>query len=134
MQEVKEIIFAQEGVSLAVKRSALKLYKHEMDKLDDMPSRRPSARKVLSNILKWMAGQAAKEKYSRRLTSIELEILQLLVEGMPQKQIALELGCSHKRVKRHFSQIRRKVNVWSTYQAVAVAVERGWVKVPKLDD
>lgn len=134
MQQAKEIIYEQEGVSLGVKRSALELYRMEMEKMSMQPRKGYTERKALSGVLKWMAGQAAKEKYFRQLTAKELEILQLLVEGMPQKQIAMELGLSAKTVKRYFSLIRKKTRVGSTYQLVAVAVERGWVKAPRVDD
>ena len=43
----------------------------------------------------------------RRLSSRELEVLQLIAEGKPNKQIAAELGISIKTVEKHRQHLMR---------------------------
>ena len=132
-QAAQQVIYAQE-VSLGVKHSAWKLFRYEQKRINPMTRKRFTTRKALSNVLKWMAGQAAKEKLAGRLTPTERKILQLAVEGLAQKEIALELGCTLRTVQAHFTSMRLRVNVRSTTQLAALAVERGWVRAPKMDD
>jgi DNA-binding NarL/FixJ family response regulator len=58
---------------------------------------------------------------AERLTSRELEILQLLAEGLAQAQIADQLVISPKTVGSHIEHILAKLGVRSRAQAVAVA-------------
>ena len=132
-QEAHQIIYAQE-VSLGAKRSAWALFQHEIKRINPKTKKRFTTQRALSNVLKWMAGQAAKEKLSRSLTPTERKILQLAVEGLAQKEIALELGCTLRTVQAHFTSMRLKAKVRSTPQLAALAVERGWVKAPRMDD
>jgi DNA-binding CsgD family transcriptional regulator len=132
-QEAQQIIYAQE-VSLRVKRTAWELFQHEQRRINPNTKKRYTTRKALTNVLKWIAGQAAKEKLSPQLTPTERKILQLAVEGLAQKEIALELGCTLRTVQAHFTSMRMKAKVRSTPQLAALAVERGWVKAPKVDD
>ena len=70
--------------------------------------------------------------YKTKLTPRESRLVRLLVEGLTQKEMALEVGCAEKTVKRHLAQVRVKIGVVSTYQVVAVAVEQGWVVAPRI--
>lgn len=67
-----------------------------------------------------------------KLTPQELRVVRLLVEGLTQKEMALEMQCSHRTLKFHLSNLRSKINVVSTYQLVAVAVEQGWAHAPRI--
>ena len=58
---------------------------------------------------------------AERLTNRELEILQLLAEGLAQAQIAEQLVISPKTVGSHIEHILAKLGVRSRAQAVAVA-------------
>ena len=58
---------------------------------------------------------------TRRLTSREREVLQLLVDGLRQDEIAERLFISRKTVGTHVANILRKLGVRSQAQAVAVA-------------
>lgn len=111
---------------MAVKRTAWLLYQHEL-------SKHIGPEHALENVLKWMAGQRARQSF-HQLTPTEQRVIRLIVEGMTQQQIALELGCNHNGVKMHMKRIRRKLKFASTYQVIALAVARGWVKAPRLDD
>ncbi len=67
-----------------------------------------------------------------KLTPQELRIVRLLVEGLTQKEMALELCCTRQTVKLHLRNLRAKLTVVSTYQVVAVAIEQGWAHAPKI--
>lgn len=58
---------------------------------------------------------------AERLTSRELEILQLLAEGLTQADIAAQLVISPKTVGTHIEHILAKLGVRSRAQAIAVA-------------
>jgi DNA-binding NarL/FixJ family response regulator len=58
---------------------------------------------------------------AERLTSRELEILQLLAEGLTQAHIAEQLVISPKTVGTHIEHILAKLGVRSRAQAIAVA-------------
>jgi NarL family two-component system response regulator YdfI len=61
------------------------------------------------------------------LTERELEVLESLVRGERNKEIALYLGVSERTVRAHLSTIYMKLNVDSRALAVAVAIERGLI-------
>jgi DNA-binding CsgD family transcriptional regulator len=59
------------------------------------------------------------------LTSREREILALLADGLPNKQIAARLGISTNTVKTHLELLFEKLSVSSRAEAVATGVRRG---------
>lgn len=59
------------------------------------------------------------------LTTRELEILQYIVEGMSNKEIAAALFISEKTVKNHITNLLRKLNVEDRTQAAVFAVSQG---------
>lgn len=59
------------------------------------------------------------------LTERELDVLQLLAEGMANKQIALQLGISEHTVKFHSSSIYAKLGVTNRTEAVRRAARLG---------
>jgi two-component system, NarL family, response regulator YdfI len=61
------------------------------------------------------------------LTEREREVLERLVRGERNKEIARGLGVSERTVRAHLSTIYMKLNVDSRALAVAVAIERGLV-------
>lgn len=62
------------------------------------------------------------------LTPREQDILGYLVNGMSNHQISERLVLSHATVKWYVKQIYRKLEVHNREQAIAVALEHGWVK------
>ena len=73
-------------------------------------------------------------KLADRLTSFalsprELEVLQLLVDGLGNKQIATRLYVAEGTVKTHIVAILRKLDVTDRTQAVVCALKRGIVRL-----
>lgn len=56
-------------------------------------------------------GHAVSSASIHRLTDRERSIALLIVEGLSTKEIAIELGISHRTVENHRSNIRRKMNL-----------------------
>jgi DNA-binding NarL/FixJ family response regulator len=61
------------------------------------------------------------------LSAREREVLDLLVKGRSNKEIATELGISESTVKCHVSVILMRLNVTDRTQAVVTALQRGLV-------
>ena len=59
------------------------------------------------------------------LTTREREVLRLIAEGRPGKQIAQTLGISERTVKFHTAALIRKLGADNRAQAVALAAQRG---------
>jgi DNA-binding NarL/FixJ family response regulator len=67
------------------------------------------------------AAAAAREQPEHSLSAREAEVLGLVAEGLPQKQVAQTLSISRKTVGSHMSHIFEKLGVHSQGQAVAAA-------------
>lgn len=133
MTQAKQTIFEQDA-PLAVRRSAWVLYQHELTRIDPSTSKLYTPRRALANTRRWMAEQKERRK-RKRPTPMQRQILYLLVvEGLSQKQIAYRLRRTDRVIKMHFSQMRVQMGLKSLHQVVAVAVERGWIDAPKLED
>ncbi len=65
-----------------------------------------------------------------RLTPREMEVLQRLVDGFSNREIADHLVVSEKTVKSHLTSIYRKLNVRDRSQAIVSALRSGLVSVP----
>ena len=63
-----------------------------------------------------------------RLTSREMEVLQLIAEGKANKQIAAELGIGMKTVERHREHIMEKLNLHGTAGLTRHAIEAGIIE------
>ncbi|NOZ26503.1 MAG: response regulator transcription factor [Chloroflexi bacterium] len=63
------------------------------------------------------------------LTPRELEVLTLIAEGHPNKEIARELSISEKTVKNHINNIFSKLHVYDRTQAMLYAIRKGLVKI-----
>ncbi len=62
------------------------------------------------------------------LTSRELEILELVADGLANKEIAKQLIISLHTVKNHVHNILEKLGVSGRYAAVSYAYERRWLR------
>jgi DNA-binding NarL/FixJ family response regulator len=65
------------------------------------------------------------------LTPRELEILQLLAEGLAQGEIAARLFITQKTVAKHIERILKKMDVHSRTEAVARAYREGLIGQPE---
>ncbi len=63
------------------------------------------------------------------LSEREMEVLECVVKGMSNKEIAGLLGISHQTVKNHVTSILRKFGVEDRTQAVVYALKHGWVQL-----
>lgn len=67
------------------------------------------------------------EDFLSPLTPREMEILELVVQGMSNRKIAYHLGISHQTVKNHMTAILRKLGATGRTEAAVCALRRGWV-------
>lgn len=76
---------------------------------------------------RWTAGRRRRELAARRdrLTPAESEVFTRVVDGLPNKAIAAELGCSERTVKAHRSQVMTKMGAASLADLVQAASELG---------
>lgn len=83
--------------------------------------------RVLAEISEQLAWQRRADPADETvaLTPRELEVLQGISRGWPNKTIAAELGISEHTVKFHVGSIFEKLGVASRSEAVAVAARRG---------
>ena len=61
------------------------------------------------------------------LTERELEVLHLLAQGMPNKEIAAQLVISERTAKFHVSSIMSKLGATNRTEAVSLAAQHGLV-------
>jgi len=74
---------------------------------------------------KLLAEMAAPRRTPPALTQREREVLRLVADGLPTKQIAVALSISERTVKFHVNSIFHKLGAENRAQAVAVAAQRG---------
>ncbi len=88
----------------------------------------PAIRAVASG-QRWIPEEVAKRLASRRLfeelTPRELQVLNELVKGLANKQIADVLNITENTVKWYLKNILAKLRVSDRVEAVAVAIQRG---------
>jgi DNA-binding NarL/FixJ family response regulator len=63
-----------------------------------------------------------------RLSSREMEVLQLIAEGEANKQIAAELGISAKTVEKHRDHLMRKLDIHDTAGLTRYAIAEGIIE------
>jgi DNA-binding NarL/FixJ family response regulator len=71
----------------------------------------------------------ASRAWRHALTSREIDVLELIVRGNRNKEIAATLGVSHETVKVHVKNILTKLGVNDRSAAIAVALRRGIIHV-----
>jgi len=65
------------------------------------------------------------------LTRREVELLQLIAEGLRNKEIANRLAISEQTVMSHIKSVFQKLNVNDRTKAVTIAIRRGIITVPE---
>ena len=66
--------------------------------------------------------------HGNRLTSRETEVLQLVAEGSPNKQVADSLGISIKTVEKHRQHLMDKLNIHDTAGLTRYAISAGIIE------
>ena len=74
------------------------------------------------------AGGVALRKKVARLSSRELEVLQLIAEGKANKQTAAELGISIKTVEKHRQNLMAKLNIHEISGLTRYAIAAGIIE------
>jgi len=75
----------------------------------------------------WLNGEVEEETLAEPLTAREVEVLELLAEGLPNKAIATALGVSDQTVKFHVASISGKLGAANRTDAVRRAVRLGLI-------
>ena len=75
----------------------------------------------------FLSGRPVRMK-GEHLTSRELEVLQLIAEGRPNKQIAGELSISIKTVEKHRQRVMNKLNVHDVAGLTRYAISKGIIE------
>jgi two-component system NarL family response regulator len=76
-----------------------------------------------------VAAALAARKAQPALTPREVEVVQLIAQGLRNKEIAVTLGISEQTVKVHVKNILAKLNVSDRSAVIAVAVRRGIIHI-----
>ncbi len=68
------------------------------------------------------------EKGGNQLSSREIEVLQLIAEGKPNKQVAAELGVSFKTVDKHRQHLMSKLDIHDVAGLTRYAIAEGIIE------
>lgn len=82
---------------------------------------------VASKLLRHMSAPEPSKMPRERLTPRENEVLHLLGTGLTNREIAAELHITIRTVKFHVSSILAKLGAGNRTEAVALAVQRGYL-------
>ena len=74
------------------------------------------------------ADRGASKTNRNQLSSREVEVLQLIAEGKPNKQIAAELGVSFKTVDKHRQHLMSKLDIHDTAGLTRYAIAEGIIE------
>ena len=69
-------------------------------------------------------------EFGEELSDRELEVLQCLVDGSSNKEIAAQLFISQNTVKVHLRNVYTKLGVSSRTEATTVALQQGLIALP----
>ena len=72
---------------------------------------------------------SSEDSLVEQLTAREMEVLQLMAQGLANKQIALKLGISEHTVKFHLSSLYAKLGISSRTEAVKRGIELGLISL-----
>jgi DNA-binding NarL/FixJ family response regulator len=118
--DVQALRAMKAGAAAYLLKSSLR--KELVDAIRDVHAGR---RRVSPQVAETIAVHAVDDRLSER----EAEILRLVAEGNPNKQIARRLSLSEETVKAHLKSIFGKLDVADRTHAVTVAVRRGIIEL-----
>ncbi len=94
-----------------------------------MSGERVIASAVANRVIDMLTGSSTPKEFYDGLTPREVEILQLIANGMANKQIAYRLKISEKTVRNHVSNMYEKLGIYDRAQAVLYAVRKGLIEI-----
>jgi DNA-binding NarL/FixJ family response regulator len=87
-----------------------------------------NSKRLLNGSPKPAARWQPSKKSRNNLSSREVEVLQLIAEGMPNKQVAAELGVTFKTVDKHRQHLMAKLNIHDTAGLTRYAIRAGIIE------
>lgn len=88
----------------------------------------PSVSKRVKDRSDKLVARGGSKKIGNRLSSREVEVLQLIAEGKPNKQVAAELGVSFKTVDKHRQHLMSKLDIHDVAGLTRYAVAEGIIE------
>jgi DNA-binding NarL/FixJ family response regulator len=88
----------------------------------------PSVARRLGDASKRSIDPVQRLRKRSRLTSREMEVLQLIAEGQANKQVAAELGISVKTVEKHRQHLMEKLKIHDTAGLTRHAIAAGVIE------
>jgi DNA-binding NarL/FixJ family response regulator len=104
----------------AIEAVAAGLYVFHPSDLDSVPLLRPRETEITPELA---------EPFVERLTAREIEVLQLLSEGLGNKEIASRLNISEHTAKFHVASIMGKLGATTRTEAVTLGIRHGLVMI-----
>ena len=86
------------------------------------------AKRIRSHVRETLNSKGKLRKKAVRLSSREVEVLQQIAEGAPNKQIAAELGISIKTVEKHRDHLMQKLDIHDTAGLTRYAIAAGIIE------
>lgn len=99
----------------------------------EAPISRPLAARILKEFVVETA-PALPEPAGTQVTGREREVLELVAQGLSNRQIADRLAIAETTVKNHLRNILEKLHLRNRVQAATYALQRGWIKPGAQDD
>jgi DNA-binding NarL/FixJ family response regulator len=92
------------------------------------------ASRLVADIIVWAAEASSAtvldpDAIDEALTPREIQVLELLAEGLPNKAVAQRLGISDQTVKFHVASIMGKLGASNRTEAVRRALRRGLISL-----
>jgi DNA-binding NarL/FixJ family response regulator len=105
------------------REQALEQFLADLNSLNAIPSSEHVEKPAVSNAPETRPPRA--DKPTAILSDREIEVLTLLAEGLPTKNLAQKLNISHFTARNHIQNILVKLNLHNKAQAVSYAFKKG---------
>src|ERR1051325_8759703 len=88
----------------------------------------PAISRRVQNRAQKLAACGSSKQNGNRLSSREVEVLQLIAEGKPNKQVAAELGVTFKTVDKHRQHLMSKLDIHDVAGLTRYAIAEGIIE------